>query len=164
MLSGHIVPSWDQSYQDLIYIDEIIKQPELQQFWVSVGHLPTNLVIKTYSQPNPMPAWVENLKNHWPEYKNFGFSFHKFSPGHYLPEHKDAYTKYITKFNISHTEVVRILLYLEDWQPGQFNTVEKHVISNWKAGDWIGWSGDALHSVVNFGVTTRYALAITCHK
>jgi hypothetical protein len=164
MLQGHIDPCWDNSYRHLDYIDEVIKQPELQTQWIQAGHDPKNLIIKTYAQPNTMPDWVQLLSRYWKEYKNFGFSFHKFVPGNYLPEHKDNYAKYTKTFGVEPAQVVRILLYLEDWQPGQFNTVESQVIGNWKAGDWIGWYGDAAHSVVNFGLSDRYALAITCHK
>lgn len=164
MLSGFISPTWDDSYQRLPYIKEVIKQQDVQQQWIDAGHNCENLVIETYSQPNTMPDWVVPLQQHWPDYKDFGYSFHKFVPGHYLPDHRDAYSKYVEKFNIDNTQVLRILLYLEDWKAGQFNTIDTQVISGWTAGTWIGWSGDTLHSVVNFGVTTRYALAITCHK
>jgi hypothetical protein len=164
MISGHIAPLWSDEYRSLPYIEEIIKQPDIQQSWLDAGHSAKNLIIETYSQPQPMPEWVSTLNCHWPEYKNFGYSFHKFVPGRYLPEHKDAYRKYKEKFNVDITEVVRILIYLEDWQPGQFNTVNTNVTGNWRAGDWLAWSGEAVHSVVNFGMHTRYALAITCHQ
>lgn len=161
--NGHIKPFWDDSYKFLPYIEEIIKQPDLQQYWLDAGHRAENLIIETYAQPNPMPKWVSNIESNWPEYKDFGFSFHKFLPGRYLPDHRDAYTKYKEKFNIGLDQVVRILVYLEDWQPGQINTVEDTVLTHWRAGDWIAWRGNTLHSVVNFGVHNRYALAITCH-
>lgn len=136
MLSGHITPVWDcVSYHSLPYIEEIIKQPEVQQEWLNAGHLDKSLIIETYSQPNPMPAWVDKLNYHWPNYKNFGYSFHRFVPGRYLPDHRDAYEKYKQKFNVDISNVLRILIYLEDWQPGQLNTIEDRVISNWKAGD-----------------------------
>jgi hypothetical protein len=164
MLSGHIKPIWDDSYHFFPYMKEIIKQPLIQQNWLDAGHLAENLMIETYSQPNLMPKWIQKLYQYWPNYKNFGLSFHKFAPGRYLPDHRDTYSKYREKYQVDIIQVIRILIYLEDWQPGQINTIENSIMHNWKAGDWISWSGDSLHSVVNFGMQTRYALAVTCHQ
>jgi hypothetical protein len=104
------------------------------------------------------------LNQYWPDYKDFGIAFHKFSPGRYLPEHSDTYEKYRKKFGLDSSQIIRILLYLEDWKPGQLNTVESHMLHDWKAGNWIAWHGASVHSAANFGLHTRYALAITCHS
>lgn len=164
ILHGHINPTWDNSYKLLNYKPEILKDPKEYQRWLKVGHPAECLVINTYSQPQIMPQWAHDLLLHWPQYRDFGISFHKFNPGQYFPDHVDIYGKYREKFNVEIKNIIRILVYLEDWYPGQINTMEDLMSSNWKAGDWIGWTGETRHGAANFGDHPRYALTITCHQ
>lgn len=69
-----------------------------------------------------------------------------------LPHHADA----------SSDRVIRIVVFLQDWEPGHFYTYGTHTLTHWRAGDFhtFKWQ-DVPHGTANAGLTPRVSLMIT---
>jgi hypothetical protein len=108
----------------------------------------------------------EHLTNFFNNYftwlKNTAYSIQKLEPGMLLPWHTDAYTFFRKKNGVDNTnEVIRVIVFLEDWQTGHISEVDTTVNTKYKAGDWISWTGLTPHLAANLGHTDRYTLQIT---
>lgn len=90
------------------------------------------------------------------------FAIHKMLPGMLLPRHVDSYN-YFLKSNPGYSvqEVIRIIVFLEDWDSGHISEVSKDSHSSWKQGDWFFWMGQTPHMAANLGHADRYTLQIT---
>ena len=85
-----------------------------------------------------------------------------FTPGQYIPLHADKYEKFIKINQLPNSDpIVRIILMLEDNEPGQFLQIENTIVSSWKAGDWFSWKSSANHAFYNLSKKKRYSLQIT---
>jgi hypothetical protein len=94
--------------------------------------------------------------------KEQGYSVHRTRPGHIVPAHMDHYAAYRKKFNLeSSNKIIRVLIFLEDWQPGHYLDVDGHGFVNWHAGDWVSWQGTVPHRLANIGSVDRYTFIIT---
>ena len=83
------------------------------------------------------------------------------APGNVLPMHRDTFINFKTKNRIlADVEVVRYMIFLEDWVPGHMFTVENESMDNWKKGDIIYW-GDAFHLGANASSVTKSTMNIT---
>lgn len=84
------------------------------------------------------------------------------SPGTTIPEHRDTYTKFKAIHNLSSDQnIVRVVVFLEDWASGHYLEMAGEPIVKWKAGDWVCWSNDLPHLAANIGITDRFTLQIT---
>lgn len=91
-----------------------------------------------------------------------GYSIHKTPPGHVVPAHVDHYAAYKRRFGLeSSDQIIRVLIFLEDWQPGHYFDVDGRGIVNWQAGDWVSWQGSVPHRLANLGSVDRYTFTIT---
>ena len=63
--------------------------------------------------------------------------------------------------NIDHDRVLRIVIFLEDWQSGHYIEVDGNPIYEWKAGDWVAWKYMTKHVAANIGMTNRYTMQVT---
>ena len=96
--------------------------------------------------------------------KNKTYAIHKIKPGHVLPFHSDHYVRYKQVFGVESADSIkRIIVFLEDWHRGQLLEIEDVVIVNWRAGEWVMWTGEAVHMAANLGHNDRYTLQITGH-
>lgn len=83
------------------------------------------------------------------------------APGNVLPMHRDTFINFKTKNKIDKTkQVVRYMVFLEDWVPGHMFTVEDESMDHWKKGDTIFW-GDALHLGANASSVPKSTMNIT---
>lgn len=116
-----------------------------------------------YTRDSNIPK-ILNVELEFDYLKNKTYAIHKIYPGHVLPFHSDHYVRYKEIFGITSTNnIKRIIIFLEDWFRGQFLEIEDTVITNWKAGQWVMWSGEAVHLAANLGHNDRYTLQITGH-
>lgn len=99
--------------------------------------------------------------DYFPHLTNHLFAVSKMLPGNILPYHRDEYAYFRRTFDVTHNEVGRIIVFLEDWQPGHISEIDGTPITNWKAGNWIEWRGTTPHMAANLGHTDRYTLQIT---
>lgn len=88
-------------------------------------------------------------------------ALNKLSPGQILPWHKDRYLTYIEKNKIENKhKIARIILFLEDQEPGQQLWLGKKLCTG-KAGTYFGWMYGTEHMAANLSKTDRYTLQIT---
>jgi hypothetical protein len=91
-----------------------------------------------------------------------GYSVHRTKPGHIVPEHIDHYAAYRRRFDLASADnIIRVLIFLEDWQPGHYLDVNGRGFVNWQAGDWVSWQGAIPHRLANLGSHNRYTFTIT---
>jgi hypothetical protein len=103
--------------------------------------------------------WV---KAQFLEYSNLELSVLKMEPGKILPYHSDAYEFYRQTHKISNiNDIRRVIVFLQDWQPGHVSEINGQPNVNWTAGNWIKWIGNTPHLAANIGHTSRYTLQLT---
>jgi len=102
------------------------------------------------------------LQDHFSWLKKHSFAISLMEPGMILPLHTDKYGFYKKTYSISNSDsVCRIIIFLEDWKPGHISQVGNKLTPQWKAGDWICWTGETKHMAANLGHENRYVLQIT---
>lgn len=112
---------------------------------------------------------AEDLKLEWDwtnqyrpkEWKMCGLAFYKLSPGHVTPWHVDHYENFSNYYKVDKKDIIRRMIFLEDWQPGQIFCIERETISNWLAGDWIEWTYEHRHMGANHSDSIRYTMQLT---
>ena len=93
---------------------------------------------------------------------DIAFSVQKMLPGMILPYHSDKYGFYLSRHqNLTIDKIQRIIVFLEDWQPGHVSEINGDSHTQWKQGDWITWYGSTPHLAANLGSVDRYTLQIT---
>lgn len=123
--------------------------------------------------PGDMPIF-ENIINHlqYDTSKSFTFKFHDQLPNQQLMWHIDNLPGNPRKervinnpdFNYQHPDMVRFLIMLEDWEPGQIIQFGSIVYTQWKAGTAYAWEWSTLpHITWNGSWYRRPALQLTGH-
>jgi hypothetical protein len=111
-----------------------------------------------------LPDFLNEIQ-FYAEFKNMQnkvYAVHEMLPGTLLPLHRDKYSFYKKKNNIEDSnKIIRIILFLQDKEPGHILEIDNYSVSNWLAGDWISWIGTDLHLAANLGNSNRYTLQIT---
>lgn len=160
---GHIKPFWNLDLiKSIDYKLDHHKDTELINQYVRSGHHRDYIQLWNYFEPNPMPVNVTLFNKFWPELTCISVAINKFTPGQYLPLHKDLYGRYSKLHNITNSsQIKRIIIMIEDGYPGQLFQVNNQVWSGWSAGDWISWTGEEPHAAYNFSMNDRYAWQIT---
>lgn len=92
---------------------------------------------------------------------HIGLSYYKMMPGDILPYHGDTYARYRAYHKVEIDQIWRVIVFLQDWQPGFLFEMEGRPIAQYRAGDWVAWQGDAEHMAGNLGRVPRYTLQIT---
>lgn len=90
------------------------------------------------------------------------YAVHSMPPGNLLPNHSDNYRSYCGRRSLDNLDsITRVVVFLQDWQPGHILQIDHQLHSNWKAGDWVAWTGTTSHLAANLGCANRYTLQIT---
>jgi len=157
----HITPFWDDYYLNLDYTVESFRDSEQVSRWKQSGHNLNNLTIDLYQNATDNSITLK-IKEHFPDLRDIGISFHRLRPGHFLPMHVDRYKFYASRHNITDlNQIKRYVVFLEDSKLGHMLVVNDTVYSKWKAGDVQGWNGETPHSAINVGMEDRYTLQVT---
>lgn len=90
-----------------------------------------------------------------------GLSYYKMMPGDILPYHGDTYVRYRAYHSVEIDHIWRVIVFLEDWQPGFMFEIEGRPINQYRAGDFVAWQGGSEHMAGNLGRVPRYTLQIT---
>lgn len=165
---GHIVPFWNKSdYDNLPYVKQGITEEEVN-IWVNDGY-PKNLSFTgmMFDNKHPMPDFINKIKEHFVNsYDNLTCTIYKMESMDIMPDHIDHFRTYCKLFNVERSQVVRILVMLEDWKSGHYLEINSKGITDWVAGDYFVWENDVPHAASNIGkkVDTRYTLQITATK
>jgi len=164
-MNGHIIPYWDiNDYINLQYNKATIDEIYLKDYLAN-GHSNEQINIYNFFENKDMPKSALQIKENFPELDPISVAVNYLKPGTYLPLHSDLYKKWLKVFNLTDVQrIQRIIVMLQDHEPGQYLEVDKNVINNWKAGDWFSWTGKTNHAVYNFSNIDRYALQITGYK
>jgi len=129
--------------------------------FVNAGHDEKNIKIWKYQQPKTLPVDISELHKNWPFLNNVGTAINFFQPGQYMPWHHDEYDRYRKFIDNDTSDIVRIIIMLEDSSPGQIIQVNESTYGTWKAGDWFAWADSDYHAFYNFSTVNRYAVQIT---
>ena len=93
---------------------------------------------------------------------SFSYAVQKMFPGNILPYHSDKYGFFLSQHpGLKIENIIRYIVFLEDWQPGHISEIDGDSHTKWKRGDWISWRGATPHLAANLGFEDRYALQIT---
>ena len=87
-------------------------------------------------------------------------------PGNTIPWHYDTHINFYKKIkdkklNIKKKEIIRYMIFLEDWDWGHFFCVGSSVIKKWKKGDIITWNPIIHHTGSNGGMRPKVTMNIT---
>lgn len=137
----------------------ITKEDELST-WRNKGYYHDSLTGSMYSSKNPMPEWVDKISSYI-GLKNCGYTFYRMDTLDIMPEHEDHFETYSRVFNIDRSNVLRAIVFLEDWKLGHYFDYNGTGFVNWKKGDYVLYSYDIPHSAANLGTEPRYTLQIT---
>jgi hypothetical protein len=159
----HIKPNWNiEEFYNLNYsIAEYHDSHEID-LYVSKGHIKENIGLYKYHEPNPMPSCVNDyVISYFNHLENLAIAVNLFKPGQYLPYHSDVYTRYKEVFDVKDKTIIRTMIMLEDWKPGQILCIKSSAYTNWVAGDCYTWHDYEQHTFINLSLFDRYALQIT---
>lgn len=157
---GHITPNWSaEDLNKLSFVEDYHKDKFLNETYIAAGHSLDQMRIGLLQEHMGLPEWVKEVKSNF-DLRNMTATIHRLRPGNYLPIHVDLYSKYkeITGVN---GNIHRIIVFLEDWQPGHMLDINNTIYNDWKAGDYVGWTDDTPHAAYNLGMSDRYTLQIT---
>lgn len=104
-------------------------------------------------------SWTDVLRvDYW---KVCALSFYKLSPAHVTPWHTDHYKNFKKFYNLHDEQVIRRMVFLQEWKPGQIFCIDDETITNWNPGDWIEWTPEHRHMGANHSAEIRYTLQLT---
>ena len=113
------------------------------------------------------PAWILKIADYIGDREhlsNIVCTITKQDPGNSLPPHVDVYDSYRKKKNIPEDDaknIIRYLVFLEDWKIGHFLQFGDSVCCYWKKGDCITWDYGLRHLSTNAGTEPKFAMQIT---
>jgi len=114
------------------------------------------------SENKPLPEYTEQIKLLLPWMKNICMSYYKMESNTAMPSHVDEFPVYRELFKVPKSDVIRVLVFLEECQLGHYFELQGVRIPKWKAGDAVMWT-DEEHAAGNTGIIPRYTLQITGH-
>ena len=109
-----------------------------------------------------LPSSLSSISDYFSELNNKAYAIHQMLPGSVLPYHNDKYSYYMQANQIqSINDIVRVIVFLENWKPGHLLEINGVRVPEWKCGDYVSWSGPTSHMAANLGHENRYTLQIT---
>ena len=94
----------------------------------------------------------------------YDVSYFKLQAGNNLWWHKDYYSLFQKKFNITKRKkdsISRTIVNLNDWSPGQIFQVKDAIAVKWKKGDCYTFRENIWHGVGNFSLEDYIIMQIT---
>lgn len=162
--TGHIDPIWTLDELNALDVETapIRSSKTPAQPFIDAGHDLNRMMIRIYFEPNPMPAFVDKIKEQFSHLNNLSFAVNCIPAGNYLPWHEDGYDRYRNLRGLSTSDTIyRAIIMAEDGVPGQYLHVNDQIYHNWKAGDWFAWYGATMHATYNLSMQDRYAFQLT---
>jgi hypothetical protein len=157
---GNIPVSWNiDDFKNLTY--KLDPDPIICQEYSSVGHSLEAMKFYNCFEPD-INFSLDKILINFNFLSKIRIAVNLFTPGQYIPLHADKYEKFIKINQLPNSDsIVRIILMLEDNEPGQFLQIENNIVSSWKAGDCFSWKSSATHAFYNLSKKNRYSLQIT---
>lgn len=158
MIFGKINPYWDIDYfKNLKYKKN--PDPILCEEYSNCGHNIESLTIYNCIEPNFLDFDKSKILKHFKDLKHPAFAVNLFKPGQYIPIHVDRYERYKTLYSAN--KILRVIIMLEDSEPGQILQIDKDIVGTWNSGDWFAWENEEPHAFYNMSKKDRYALQLT---
>ena len=165
---GFVDSFWSKvSYTTLDYQLKPFNNPKDVTKWKAAGYQGDNFTGMLCDMNQEQPAYTKDFINWFERYynaKNVGVSFFKMPTGYIIPTHRDTYKKYRSLFKCSLKNIMRVVVFLDDWKPGHVFEIDGQSITNYKKGDYVFWRGNTPHMAANIGLLPRYTMQITGHK
>lgn len=162
---GHVdlaTHGYNTEYKDLDYVRQPIKQSEIDA-WQKLGYTHSSWSGKMRDSRQNMPDWVLSLGKafYGLESDKCGYVLYVMNTGEIMPQHVDHYETYSRVFGVNRNNILRTVIFLENWKPGHYFDCGGTTCVPWSAGDFCQWTADTPHSASNIGVESRWTLQIT---
>lgn len=139
-LQGRVTPNWSDDYQNYRF-HSAKKSHDRSIKWTSS---------ERYSDQQPL--WLQSLL------MNFNFDHESWTLHRVLPS--TMITKNSTVDVAAQKHSVKITVFLEDWQPGNYCEFQGQTFVNWHAGSFFAVPADCDFIDCNFGHHPRYTLEL----
>lgn len=156
---GTVKRYWEEEYLYFPYKKNPLPETELEK-WRFQGYDFNSFNGSMFGGNKTMPYWVDSVAKEIGLTKT-GYAFYKMVTGDIMPLHVDHFSKYCEIFSVEKHNVYRAVVFLEDWKSGHYFEINSRAYCNYKAGEYILWSSEELHSAANIGLDNRYTLQIT---
>lgn len=154
-------PWWQLEHRNLEYENEPFNDPQSLKQWRQLGFSQTRFTGDMYDMRRPEPGWLGQFRNYF-DLEHFSWSVYRMGPGTVLPRHSDTYAKFKQIYDLGSTEqILRIIVFLEDWNSGHYLEMNGKPVVEWRRGEWVAWRNQFPHLAANMGETDRYTLQIT---
>jgi len=162
---GKIPVSWTlDEIESLDYFYEPFNDPMTIDHWKEVYRRDFTIGLQCdFRHPQPLSTQtvLSDLKQQGYDFDHIGTSYYKMLPGDILPYHRDTYTSFCRYHSVTTDDIIRIIVFLQDWQPGFLFEIEDTPITKYPAGTFVAWLSNASHMAGNLGRGPRYTLQIT---
>jgi hypothetical protein len=163
--TGRIDPVWDiKDIENIEYFVEPFNDGETYENWRRHYNLEFGIGAQAdfrVAQPACVPDIIKLLEKQNIKLNNVGTSFYKLLPGEFLPYHVDRYQRYCNYHKVDISQIRRIIVFLQDWQPGFLFEVDNTPLVQYPAGTFVMWENDISHMAGNLGFVPRYTLQVT---
>jgi hypothetical protein len=168
LYTGHIDPVWNlEEVSQLDYYFEgtgEFQDPVVVEDWQNTFGREFKVGMKA-DHKRPRPACqsqiLDMLRQQGYNIQHEGCAWFRMLPGDIIPEHSDSYSQYCKFHGLEKQDVSRIIIFLQDWQPGFMFEAGGKSFSHYSAGTFVCWSADTLHMAGNLSRVPRYTLQIT---
>lgn len=82
-------------------------------------------------------------------------------PGNIMPWHDDKFYNFKRQFPDCADFIIRFIVFINDWTPGQFIQAGNSVIAGWQAGNVVLWHPSRMHLAVNAGYENKWTTNVT---
>jgi hypothetical protein len=82
-------------------------------------------------------------------------------PGQVIPWHQDSFYKLRQKHQVSSSEILRCLIFLEDWKTGHYFQIAEHPLVSWKQGDIYMSPPGIYHLSGNCGLEPKFTAQVS---
>jgi hypothetical protein len=164
MYKNQIAPTWDDNLISQLTFTHRSDYQNNLQFVESLDSNRYDKKIGLHYCNSPYIEQMFELKDHFDFLNEKVYAVHCMVPGAIIPNHRDLYNMYRQKRNIDYdniSTITRVILFLQDWQPGHILQIKNELTPPWKSGQWVSWNGDTDHLAANLGSVNRYTLQIT---
>jgi hypothetical protein len=154
-------PWWQLEHRILDYQNEPFNDVDTLQKWRSLGFSQPKFTGDMYDMRRAEPDWINPFRQYF-DLRHFSWSVYRMGPGTVLPLHKDTYKKFKQVHELpSNEQILRIIVFLEDWQSGHYLEMNGTPVVQWRCGEWVAWRDQFPHLAANMGDTNRYTLQLT---
>jgi hypothetical protein len=95
------------------------------------------------------PIWAEPLIQNLPPGSEYSWSLQCVAPNTVIKTKSQPHNKH-----------VHLLVFLENWQPGNYFELDNQPMVHWQSGTYVAWTGQLSMININFGNSSQYNLEL----